>query len=128
VATVTQSKLLPWRPLSGRSVGEPIFHYKYVTPVDYFGWPLRYTELPLPLFWLTVPLLLALHLLRRTQDRLRQDVRVLLLFSLAPLVLPVLISTAAGIETQAFALVYLIAFALFVDAAWRSARTRQPQG
>jgi hypothetical protein len=124
VATVTQSKLLPWRPLSGRSVSEPIFHYKYVTPIDYFGWPLRYAELPLPLFWLTVPLLLALHLLRRTQDRLRQDAQVLLLFALAPLVLPVLISTAAGIETQAFALVYLIAFALLVDAAWRSLRAR----
>ena len=126
LATVTQSKLLPWKPLSGRSVSEPIFHYKYVTPADYFGWPQHYLELPLPLLWLTVPALLALLRVRKAKGELRQDVRFLLLFSLAPLPLPIIISTASGIETEAFALVYMVAFALLVDALWRLLRARVP--
>jgi hypothetical protein len=129
-ATLAQSKLLPWIPLGGRSVTKPIFHYKYVTPVDYFGWPGHYAELPLPLLWLSVPGLLALGGLRRVRARLRQDIRVLLLFALAPLPLPVLVSTAAGIETQAFALVYLVAFALLADGAWAwiASRRKPPPG
>ena len=126
-ATLTQIKLLPWKPLSGRSVSEPIFHYKYVAPIDYFGWPQHYVELPLPLLWLFVPALAALHRFRRANAELRQDARILILFSLAPLPLPVLVTTAAGIETQGFALVYLVAFALLLDALWREAiaRTRE---
>ena len=99
-----------------------------MTPVDYFGWTGHYVELPLPLLWLGIPGLLAVAGLRRARGRLRQDVRVLLLFALAPLPLPVLISTAAGIETQAFALVYLVAWALLADAlcAWIVSRHAPP--
>jgi hypothetical protein len=62
--------------------------------------------------------------LRAAAGRLAPALFVLLCVAVAGLGLPVLFTTAAGLETQAFAVVYFLGLAFLVDEVVRYARTR----
>jgi len=138
-ATLTQSKLAPWAPRDGISVaprespseGAIDTYYAMATPVDWVGiGPWRF-EMPLVLLWgPTLLLMFAFALgrwiapLRPLGDRLGPPLFVVLCTAAAGLGLPVLFTTAAGLETQAFAIVYFLGFAFLIDETVRYARTR----
>lgn len=120
LATATQFKLLPWAPLDGTPVFKPILHDKYTTPVDWVGVSTyRIFELPLPLLW--IPAIVLLILSARAGDKrdwrtsAAGEVAVLALIAGCALPLPVLVTTAGGIETQMFALTYLVATAFLAQ-------------
>jgi hypothetical protein len=127
-ATVTQWKLRPWGPWSGRAVaprGHPSegvidSYYALTTTVDFVGAGPYRLELPLPV--LALPTwALAVFAWRRPgpAGESRRLLLVLLCLAVATLPLPVLITTAGGIETEAFALVYLAGAAFALAAAWK---------
>jgi hypothetical protein len=70
------------------------------------------------LLWLPLAALLVLRLVRRggedAQSR-RGDVRVLAIVALGLGAMPVLVSTASALETQAFVLVYFLGFAFLME-------------
>lgn len=128
MATVTQAKLWPTAWWGGRSVREPIFHYKYVTPVDWFGWGHAALEIPCALALIPTGILAVAGLAwgPGTDPRSRQSRRFLLVMALTAvcaLPLPVLVSTAAAVETQAFAVVFLLGLA-FLGQSIFDARAR----
>jgi hypothetical protein len=138
-ATLAQSKLAPWPPLDGLSIapsttaGEGVIdsYYALTTPVDSMGVGPRRFELPLPLLWgptLVLVVVAALGprsaALRPSAARARPALWVLACVAAAGLGLPVLFTTAGAVETQAFALVYLLGWAFLLDAAVRYASTR----
>jgi hypothetical protein len=136
-ATLTQIKLAPWAPRDGlsiaprRSPNEGVIdsYYSLTTPADWIGFgPWRF-ELPLLVLWspaLLLVLLFGLGLgiarLRPWSARLAPAVFVLLCVAVAALGLPVLFTTAAGVETQAFVVVYFLGVALLLDEALRYRR------
>jgi hypothetical protein len=120
VATVGLTHLLPWGPVDGQSLRAPRFHYKYTTPVDWFGIGEARLEVPVPLLWLPAWLLLAVFLGSRgarSGPRRRRAEHLLMLMpvGLGALGLPVLVTTAGGVETQAFAVVYFLAAGLLLE-------------
>jgi hypothetical protein len=120
VATVGLTHLLPWGPVDGQSLRAPRFHYKYTTPVDWFGIGEARLEVPVPLLWLPASLLLAVFLGSRhgrSAPRRRRAEHLLMLtpVALGALGLPVLVTTAGGVETQAFAVVYFLAAGLLLE-------------
>jgi hypothetical protein len=126
-ATLAQSKLSPWGPLDGVSIapraspseGAIDMYYAMATPVDWLGLgPWRF-EVPVVLLWMPTLLAALVFALRR-----QRALVPLGCMAVAGLGLPVLFTTAAGLETQAFAVVYFLGFALLLDAAVRYARTR----
>lgn len=121
-ATVTQSRLWPtvrgdglWMARS-TSLNEGFMdkYYAYITTVDFLGFGRHRVELPVALMILPTVALLAWAACDR---RLRPAAAVTLLMMAAALPLPVLISTAGGLEPQAFALSYALGFAFLADAA-----------
>jgi hypothetical protein len=124
-ATVSQWKLWPWRPRDGTAVrartswneGFIDKYYGYSTTADHLGLGPWRIELPVSAMLLPTAILLALSA-RRGDAALW----VLAAAALATLPLPVLVSTAAAQETQAFALTYLLGFAFLLDALWRRRR------
>jgi hypothetical protein len=137
--TLMQSKLSPWGPRDGVSMaprespseGAIDTYYSMATPMDWLGvGPWRF-EVPLVLLWGPTLLLILLFglgpwvaSLRPASARLGPALFVVLCTAVAGLGLPVLFTTAAGLETQAFAIVYFLGFAFLVDEAVRYARTR----
>jgi hypothetical protein len=103
-----------------------LFHYKYVIPIDWLGVGQRRVELPVVCLWLPTVLLFGFLLIggpaRRL--RLRSYAVVLGVLALATLPVPVLVSTAAGMETQAFGFVYFLGLAFLNQEAVTWARER----
>ncbi|HUG55076.1 MAG TPA: hypothetical protein VMR21_15825 [Vicinamibacteria bacterium] len=122
-AVVTQRKLWPWPPLSGRSTA-PARHrnegvidayYALVAPADQLGIGRWRLEIPVPL--LALPAATVLVWAARRRDPCWPG-RGLVLFAVAvgALPLPVFVTTAGAIEPQAFVLVYLLALAFLAEA------------
>ena len=136
-ATVTQRKLWPWPPTSGRSLAEPSHrnegaidaYYSLATPADRFGLRHVVVEVPVPLLALPAALLVAAPWTRPGR-RFRSDALALAFVSASVLPLPVLVTTAGAVEAQAFVIVYLLAAALLADVLIRSAirRAGAPSG
>ena len=135
VATVTQSKLRPWAWRDGRSMspaetyneGAMDKYYRYTTTVDFLGFGASSVEVPISLAWASLLVVLGL---RGFASRLPDDVRLriggaarmLLVLAAATLPLPILITTAGGQETQAFALVYMLGAAFLMEELFRLTR------
>lgn len=128
-AVVTQRRLWPtergdglWMQRSASpNEGFMDKYYAYTTTADFVGFGGRKLELPVALVILPTVALLAWAAVDR---RLRGSAAAVLLLMLAALPLPVLITTAGGMEPQAFALAYGLGFALALDALAVRARTR----
>jgi hypothetical protein len=126
-ATATQWKLRPWGPTAGGSVapasapneGLVDAYYRLTTTADWVGIADHRVEVPLPLLWVPALVLVVWRIARRSGGDAagvrRADVRALGLVALGTATMPVAISTASALETQAFVLVYLLGFALLVD-------------
>jgi len=126
-AVATQWKLRPWGPTAGLSVapasspneGLVDAYYRLTTTADWVGIADRRVEVPLPLLWLPALVLVVSRMVRRDggggAGERRGDVRALGLVAVGVGTMPVVISTASALETQAFVLVYLLGFALLVD-------------
>ena len=126
LATVSQWKLRPWGPMSGQSVapaaapneGLVDAYYRLTATVDWMGIADRRFEVPLPVLWLAVVVLLVLRLVKRRSDSgaaRGSDLRALAAVALGVGAMPVLVSTASALETQAFGLVYFLGFALLAE-------------
>lgn len=121
-ATVTQQKLWPWGPRDGATLalrsspneGHVDVYYRLTTRVDWVSLGPWRAEVPVSALLAPTALLLAVGLRGR-----RRPLLVLLCLALAALGLPVLVTTAAAFETQAFALVYLVGFGFFLEEAAR---------
>jgi hypothetical protein len=115
LATLSLRKLWPRRATDGRSLDAPVFHYKYTTTVDWIGFGDRRWELPiLALVFPTI--LIALACWRGAMaQRARGYGGVLLCVLAGTLPLPVLVSTAAGLETEAVAIAYFLAAGFVVQ-------------
>jgi hypothetical protein len=128
-ATVWQTKLWPWSPVDGMaytpsssaSEGRIDQYYRFTRTVDFVGLGSRQFELPV---WLLVaPTLILLgrgaySWMRGGPDcrmRLRSHLTLLGCPALALLGAPVLVTTASGLETQAFALVYFLGLGLCLE-------------
>ncbi len=112
VATVGLTKLRPFQAWDGESKSAPYFHYKYTTPIDWFGWRGEIREVPVALLWMPTAALVVLASIGRTP---RADIGVLGSVAVASLPIPVLISTASGLETQAFGLTYFLGASLLLQ-------------
>lgn len=136
-ATLAQIKLAPWAPRDGlsiaprRSPNEGVIdsYYSMATPADWIGLGPWRLELPLVVLWGPALLLVLLFVLGCWRARLRPwaarlgpALFVLLCVAVAALGLPVLFTTAAGIETQAFVVVYFLGVAFLLDEALRYRR------
>jgi hypothetical protein len=125
-ATVLQWKLWPWRPLDGTAVRESTSwnegfidkYYGYSTTVDHAGLGPWRVELPILVLLLPAAALVAL---RRSGPLL-----VMAAVALSTLPLPVLVSTAAAQETQAFALTCVLGFGFLLDELWRRSPLATP--
>lgn len=121
-AVVSQSKLWPWTPKDGQflalstSANEGVMdkYYTYVATADFLGIGGAQLELPIALLLLPAPLLAAFAVRR---PRARAALRVVACVAAAAVTLPVLITTAGGQETEAFALIYLLSAAFLADEA-----------
>ncbi|HEV7499119.1 MAG TPA: hypothetical protein VGQ33_03905, partial [Vicinamibacteria bacterium] len=120
-ATVSQHKLWPRSASDGlwmersTSMNEGYMdkYYTYTQTVDFLGWGVHVVEVPIALMILPTFALIAL---RRGREA------VVLVAAAAAVFVPVVISTASGQETQAFALVYFLGFAFTLEALWARAR------
>jgi hypothetical protein len=129
-ATVSLRKLWPWAPTSGHSIaartswneGVMDNYYGLVTPVDWAGAGHQRWEWPIPLMLVPTLALLAAAIRPRRPPRagLRRDAVLLATLGITTSILPVAVSTASGIEPQAFALTYLMGAALAADQAARA--------
>lgn len=131
-ATLAQRKLWPWPPLGGQSVA-PARHanegvidsyYSLVTPADRMGRGGATFELPIPVL-AAAPVVLLASTLRRRRGELARAPAAAATVAAGALILPVLVTTAGAIETQAFVLVYFLGVALLLDSV---VRDRHPQG
>ncbi len=113
VATVGLTKLAPWGPRAGESRSAPLFHYKYTMPVDWFGWKDRLYEVPVSALYLPSIALLVWSALDR--GRRGGEAGVLASVAAASLPCPLIVSTASGLETQAFGLVYFLGAAFLLQ-------------
>lgn len=135
-ATVTQEKIWPWNPDSGRwmslsthpNQGDMDKYYRLTTTVDWLGAGAWQTEMPVPLLLGPTGILVLWGVGARWVPRL-QPARRHLARSLAALScpavgalgVPVLVSTASALETQAFAVIYFMGLGLLLDNATRMA-------
>ena len=106
VATTFLTHLDPWGPRDGESRRTPLFHYKYTTPVDWFGFQDVAREVPVSVLYVPTIALILISLFRRTWRN--GEMAVLAAIAFATLPVPVLITTAGALETQAFTLVYFL--------------------
>jgi hypothetical protein len=136
VATVTQSKLAPWGPRDGLSMrlrthpnqGEIDNYYRGTAMADFVQVGSRRWELPLTLLLAPGMALLAaavagraIALLGEVRARCGRYLLVLLFPAAAALAMPVVMTTAAPQETQAFAIVYLAAWGFVAEEVCRAA-------
>lgn len=136
-ATLTLQKLWPWAPLDGVSMApstspnEGFMHkyFRYTHSVDFLCLGSRQWEIPISL--LALPTLVFAGWAAAARGRhsaqfaaMGSGLLLLLTMALATLPLPVLISTAGGQETQAFALTYFLGFGLLVERLLGRARKR----
>ena len=135
-ATVFQRKLWPWGPLGGVSIApqtaatEGVLdgYYSLVTPADWFGIGMARVELPVPLLIAFAVLLVALTVrpLRRPGTPHGRATFVIVgALAIAAVAMPIAITTAGAIETQAFMLVYVLAAAFVLDAIVRAHERRR---
>ena len=132
IATVAQSKLWPRAAVDGASMapstspneGVIDVYYRLTTTADTLGAGNLRVELPLPLLaapaWVLLLLWAAgarVPALRSARERLGPGLALLLLLAAAALAQPVLVTTASGLETEAFVLVYGLAAGLALDLA-----------
>ena len=118
-ATTLQWKLWPWRPRDGTPLRQSTSwnegfmdkYYGYSTTVDHAGLGPWRAELPISALLVPGAILLGL---RRAAPLL-----VMGAVAVATLGLPVLMSTAAAQETQAFALVHFLGLGFLLDELWR---------
>jgi hypothetical protein len=136
-ATLTQAKLAPGARSDGSSIAPQAvyneglidIYYSMTTTVDWLGLgPWRF-ELPLPLLWgptLALACLVGARVrtLGAARGRSRPAIAVLTTLAVGGLSLPVLVTTAGGLETETFAVVYFLGFAFLADEALRYACTR----
>jgi hypothetical protein len=133
-ASLTLWKLWPWGPRDGihlrRSTapneGFSDKYWGYATTVDCFGWAGAVVEAPMAALLLPT---LALAVWASWRHRsARAPLAVVGMLLLATLALPVLISTAGGLETQCLALAYFAGLAFLVEEIARALRswTHQP--
>ena len=104
-------------------------YYAMATPADWIGLGPWRLELPVGLLWGPTLLLVLLFVpgsrFRRRRPwatRLAPALFVLLCVAVAALGLPVLFTTAAGLETQAFVVAYFLGVAFVLDEALRYRR------
>jgi len=139
VDTVSLAKLAPYGPRDGYSIEPPPLHYRYTTPADWFGFGRWKVEVPTSFLWSGSLILLLwwVHAALRSKGELKQclEDRLALIMTLAAstLALPVLMTTAAGMETETFVLVHLLSSSFLVQAAadgvsWRMAPRRAQDG
>ena len=119
-ATVALTKLAPWGPRDGESRSTPLFHYKYTTPIDWFAWKERAYEVPITTLFIPTLLLLAWGI--RDRGRLADQGAVLAAVGLATLPLPIFVSSASGLETEAFGLLYFLGAAFLAQRVADSLR------
>jgi hypothetical protein len=121
--TVSLAKLAPYGPRDGYSIEPPPLHYKYTTPADWFGFGRWKAEVPTAVLWSgTLILLLGwAHAALRSKDelkrRLEERLSLILTVAAATLALPVLMTTAAGMETEAFVFVHFLGLGFLAQAA-----------
>jgi hypothetical protein len=129
MATLSQWKLLPWGPLGGRSIrprssyneGAIDSYYALTANLDWFRIGPWLVEVPVPLFWIAVVAAFVLAF-RRPAPEIRAAGLVLGIVLVATLALPVAITTAGALETQAIAVAYFLALALLADLGLRARR------
>jgi hypothetical protein len=130
-ATLLQLRLWPRAAIDGRSFalgrtaseGEVDLYYGLTRTADWYGLGAFWVELPLPLLWAPLLLLMVLWLWSRGRTALGAGAMGIVgVVSLAALATPVAIATGSGPEMQAFCTVYLLAAGLVVDGVWRLAR------
>lgn len=140
-ATVTLEKLWPWRPKDGRSMAVSTYpqqgdldkYYGLTMTVDWFVIGRRRLEAPISLMllptaalfvmWLGAPYLPRWWMVGKGIGR---QLLVLACPAVAALGVPVLVSTASALETQAFGLVYFLGAGFFVEEVSRAARRGTP--
>jgi hypothetical protein len=133
-ATVSLAKLRPYRQTDGQTFapktsaqeGAMDTYWRMTATVDVFGLGRSRREVRVGLLPLPTLLLVAAWLWRRFgaarpswSASAGARLRVLLPVALGSLVSPVLITTASGLEPQAFALTYFLGAALLADLALR---------
>jgi hypothetical protein len=122
VDTVSLAKLAPYGPRDNYSIEPPPFHYKYTTPADWFGFGRWKVEVPISALWLGSVILLLwwVHAALRSElawKRYLEDrLSLILVLAAATLALPVLMTTAGGIETETFVLVHFLGFSFLAQA------------
>jgi hypothetical protein len=130
LAVVTQSRLWPtirgdglWmRRSTTPNEGFMDKYYAYTTTADFLGFgPDHKVELPV---WLMVLPTLGLFAWAIRDRRLRAHAAAVLALMAGALALPVLVTTAGGMEPQAFVAAYMLGAALLADAAARAIRNR----
>ena len=131
VDTVSLAKLAPYAPRDGYSIEPPPLHYKYTTPADWFCFGRWKTEVPTSVLWSGSVILLvwwiqaAVRSKAEVKGRLEDRLALVLTLAAATLALPVLLTTAAGMETETFVLVHFLAFGVLAQTvAERITRSR----
>jgi hypothetical protein len=141
-ATTTQWKLWPWGPRDGVSIrtrtsaneGFIDKYYGYATTADHVGLGSWRAEMPILALLLPALALAAMAVAGPRRAALsdgpasRASLLGLAPLALAALPVPLLVSTAAAQETQAFALVYVVALALLVEELARLYRQGRARG
>jgi len=134
LATVGLTRLAPYAPRDGRSLqakespqeGAMNVYYHLTTTVDFVGIGGWKAELPVVFLW--GPSLLCVLLcctagrserLRAARQHVAGGLAAAACVAAAALVSPVLITTASGIETEAFAVVHWLCCGLLLEALWR---------
>ena len=131
VDTVGLAKLSPHGAWDGYSIEPPALHYKYTTPVDWVGFARWKVEVPTVILYAGTLLLLSWWALAacrsrdETKRRLERRLSLLLALGAATLALPVLMTTAAGMETETYALTHFLGLSLLVEEAWARMRHRR---
>jgi len=131
LATLTQWRLWPtaretglsYRPAEGPGEGYVETYYNFVTTADGFTLLGRRWEAPLWLLWISGLAFLA-SVLRAREPREKMRLGVFTVFVLAALIMPVVITTMSGIETQFIVLGYLLGAAFLGSDAIRFALRR----
>jgi hypothetical protein len=134
VDTVSLAKLGPHGAWDGYAIEPPPLHYKYTTPVDWIGFARWKVEVPIAVLLAGTLLLLSWWALAagrsraETKRRLEPRLSLLLALGTATLALPVFMTTAAGMETETYALTHFLGLSLLVDEAWVRMRERHALG
>jgi hypothetical protein len=138
LATLTQWKLMPWKPWGGSSMrprshpneGQIDAYYSLTVPIDWFGIDAHRLEAPIPILIAPTAVLLA-WCWRGSEGqraRSRRALQAVLYVGLGTLLLPIFVTTAGGIETEAFVLTYFLGLAFVIDETARRRAGRYGSG